>query len=143
MKRVLYFLMTLVSVSASAQTMKMVVTTKGEVVGRHVSTNANTYTVVTQDDFNVKKVGHRVVTYSASAGQGVVLMKDFGKQKVYATPSTSGKVIAEIQYEEGNVPECYSCLGKVNGWYKIEIYETGEVGYVRAYFFEWDGMCTC
>ena len=36
--------------------------------------------------------------------------------------------------------ECYDCLGKKNGWYKIKV--DGKIGYVRADLMNWDGMCT-
>ena len=41
---------------------------------------------------------------------------------------------------DGCVPDCYDCLGLVNGWFKIRI--NGKTGFVRADLMEWDGMCS-
>ena len=60
------------SMSACAQSMKMVVDKHGAVVGRYVKTNKTTYTVGVQDDGEVPIKGHRVVTFNAKDGQGVV-----------------------------------------------------------------------
>ncbi len=38
-------------------------------------------------------------------------------------------------YEEGEVPIMYDCLGKENGWYKINF--DGQIGYVRQDLVEW------
>ena len=124
-----------------AQSMKMVVDKKGEVVGRYVSTNANTYTVSVQDDYEVPKWGNRVVTFSAVKGQGIVYrnQEKVGNINVRRRPNTKSAVVARIPEFDG-VPDCYPCLGKLNGWYKIRI--DGVVGYVREDLACWDGMCT-
>ena len=131
-------------ICAQAQSMKMVVDSDGEVVGRLFKVNANTYTVTVQDVADVPKIGHRVVTFSAANGQGVVFRDQTrtGNINVRKGPSTKTAVIAKIvdTLAMGCVPDCYDCLGKTNGWYKIRI--DGKVGYVRADLMEWDGMCT-
>ena len=126
----------------SAQSMKMVVDSKGEVVGRHVRTNATTYTVSVQDDYDVPKTGNRVVTFSAEKGQGIVYRhRDRkGNINVRKGPSTKTAVIAKIPDDEGMLPDPFDCLGKGKGWYKIEI--DGKIGYVRGDLMSWDGMCT-
>ena len=57
-------------------------------------------------------------------------------------PSTKAAVIAKIADNtiSGYVPDCYDCLGKVNGWYKIRI--DGKIGFVRSDLVVWDGMCS-
>ena len=130
---------------ASAQSMKMVVDSRGNVVGRYEKTNASTYTVIVQDDFTVPKKGHRVVTFSAAKGQGVIFRDQSrtGNINVRKGPSTSAAIVAKIPDTTamGCVPDCYDCLGKSsNGWYKIRI--DGKVGYVRGDLVEWDGMCS-
>lgn len=127
--------------AAGAQSMKMVVDSKGEVVGRYVKTNATTYTVSVQDDYDVPKAGKRVVTYSAAVGQGIVYRNQerTGNTNVRKSPSLKAAVVTQIPEFDG-VPDCYPCLGKKNGWYKIRI--DGKVGYVRQDMAEWDGMCT-
>ena len=125
----------------SAQSMKMVVDNKGNVVGRYVKTNATTYTVDVQDTYDVPKAGNRVVTYSAAAGQGIVYRNQErkGNINVRKGPSTGHAVIGKIVEPDG-VPDTYPCLGKVNGWYKIRF--NGKIGYVREDMAEWDGMDT-
>ena len=125
----------------SAQSMKMVVDNKGNVVGRYVKTNATTYTVDVQDTYDVPKAGNRVVTYSAAAGQGIVYRNQArrGNINVRKGPSTNHAVIGKIVEPDG-VPDTYPCLGKVKGWYKIRF--NGKIGYVREDMAEWDGMDT-
>lgn len=128
----------------NAQSMKMVVDSRGNVVGRYVRTNKTTYTVDVQDTYNVSKRGNRVVTFSAANGQGVVYydQSHTGNLNVRKSPSTNAPVITQIIDPEpmGYVPDCYECLGKVNGWYKVRVND--KVGYVRGDLLEWDGMCT-
>lgn len=143
-KLILLFVALLGTVAATAQSMKMVVDSDGEAVGRYVKTKSNSYTVEVQDVYDVPKAGHRVVTFSAANGQGVVYRDQSrsGNINVRKGPSTKTAVIAKIPdtLAMGCVPDCYDCLGKTNGWYKLRI--DGKVGYVRADLMEWDGMCT-
>ena len=122
-----------------AQSMKMVVSSDGEVQGRYVRTNADTYTVDVQDEYDIPKAGNRVVTFSAVKGQGIVYRKGerVGNINVRKGPSLKYAVIAKIEDPEG-VPDAFPCLGKVKGWYKISI--DGKVGYVRQDMVNWDGM---
>ena len=142
MKRMMLIFATLLMwTGVNAQSMKMVVDSEGEVVGRLVKINATTYTVSTQEDTDVPKAGHRVVVYSAEKGQGIVY-RNFdrkGNINVRKGPSTKTAVIAKIPDCE-DLPDPYDCLGKVKGWYKIKI--DGKIGYVRADLMSWDGICT-
>lgn len=145
MKKFLLLALMLMGFSmVNAQSMKMVVDSRGNVVGRYVRTNKTTYTVDVQDTYNVSKRGNRVVTFSAANGQGVVYydQSHTGNLNVRKSPSTNAPVITQIIDPEpmGYVPDCYDCLGKVNGWYKVRV--NGKVGYVRGDLLEWDGMCT-
>ena len=134
----------LVSLPSNGQSMKMVVDKHGGVVGRYVKTNKTTYTVGVQDYVEVPMKGHRVVTFNAKDGQGIVYRDQnrTGNINVRKRPSTDAPVVAKIADNTilGYVPDCYDCLGKVNGWYKIRI--DGKVGFVRSDLVEWDGMCT-
>ena len=134
-------LFVMVAIVASAQSMKMVVDAKDEVVGRYVRTNATTYTIGVQDDVEIPKDGHRVVTYSAENGQGFIYRDQTrkGNINVRKGPSTKTQVVAKIPETDG-MPDVYDCLGKENGWYKIRI--DGKVGYVRGDLVKWDGMVT-
>lgn len=128
----------------NAQSMKMVVDSHGETVGRYVKTNKTTYTVNVQDSYTVPKKGKRVVTFSAAKGQGVVYydQSHTGNLNVRKSPSTNAPVITQIidPAPMGYVPDCYNCLGKVNGWYKVNV--DGKIGYVRGDLLDWDGMCS-
>ena len=139
-KRLILFLTTLLMCAGlNAQSMKMVVDDKGDVVGRLVKINATTYTVAVQDDYDVPKEGNKVVTFRADKGQGIVYPKNHGNINVRKAPTVKSAAIAKIPAFE-DLPDAYDCLGKVKGWYKIKI--DNKIGYVRADFMEWDGMCT-
>lgn len=141
---VLSFALLLVGLLSYAQSMKMVVDKHGKAVGRYVKTNKTTYTIGVQDDVEVPIKGHRVVTFSAKDGQGIIYRDQSrtGNINVRKRPSTDSPVVAKIADTTalGYVPDCYDCLGKVNGWYKIRI--DGKTGFVRSDLVEWDGMCT-
>lgn len=140
-RTVLTALAVLGCVAMSAQSMKMVVDRNGEVVGRYVRTNANTYTIGVQDDADIPKAGHRVVTFRAEAGQGILFRNEDkrGNINVRKSPSTKAAVVAKIPEFDG-APETFPCLGKFNGWYKTRV--NGKVGYVRCDLMNWDGMDT-
>jgi uncharacterized protein YdbL (DUF1318 family) len=143
MKKVLTLFFCLLTCSLmSAQSMKMVVDKKGEVVGRLVKVNADTYTISVQDDYDVPKAGLHVETFSAAKGQGIVYRDQVrvGNINVRKGPSTKSAIIAKIADSRGMIPDDYPCLGLVNGWYKIRI--NGKIGYVRKDLMCWDGMCT-
>ena len=134
----------LVSLPSNGQSMNMVVDKHGGVVGRYVKTNKTTYTVGVQDYVEVPMKGHRVVTFNAKDGQGIVYRDQnrTGNINVRKRPSTDAPVVAKIADNTilGYVPDCYDCLGKVNGWYKIRI--DGKIGFVRSDLVEWNGMCS-
>ena len=140
-KLLLMIAVSLLSLGMSAQSMKMVVDSKGNVVGRLVKVNADTYTVAVQDDYDVPKEGNHVVTFSAEKGQGIVYRHEdkVGNINVRKGPSTKTAIIGKIA-DTDYVPDAYDCLGKVKGWYKIDF--NGKVGYVREDLLRWDGMCT-
>lgn len=125
---------------AFSQSRKMVVDSKGNVEGRYVRTNKNTYTCLTQDEFDVPIQGHHITTFSAENGDGVLYPQKPGKINVRNNPSTNGNIIGKIIYDSGYLPEAYPCLGKVNGWYKTKV--NGKIGYVKADLMEWDAICT-
>ena len=141
LRLLLLLMLATVCSSAGAQSMKMVVDSHGNAVGRYVKTNQTTYTVTVQDEAQIPKEGHRVVTFSADKGQGIVYRDQTrsGNINVRKGPSTNTAVIAKIPENDG-IPDVFDCLGKTNGWYKIRI--NGKVGYVKADLMEWDGMCT-
>ena len=126
----------------NAQSMKMVVNSRGNVVGRYVESGKSTYYISVQDVATVPKRGHRIVTFSAAKDQGVVFydQSHTGNLNVRKSPSTNAPIVTQIPDPGDYVPDCYNCLGKVNGWYKVRV--NGKVGYVRGDLLEWDGMCT-
>lgn len=124
---------------ASVDTMEMVVDRHGNVVGRLVSNNANTYTISVQDDSEVSKIGNKIVTFRAKDGQGILYTKR-KHVNIRQQPNLESTVIGQISYKDGYVPEAYPCLGKTDEWYKIKVND--KVGYVRHDLVEWDGMNT-
>ena len=128
------------SATAFAQSMKVVVDSAGNVVGRYVRTNADTYTVGVQDIFDVSKSGKRVVKYKASKGRGVIWCKSVGRVNVYSRASKKSDIIGQLIYEDGYVPDTYPCLGKKHGWYKIKIND--KEGYVSDKLVNWDAIDT-
>lgn len=136
----LLLLTSAVTIPAFPQSMKMVVDTKGNIVGRYVRTNADSYTVGVQDIYNVSKSGNKIVTFRAENGQGVIWCKQIGKVNVYSSPSTEGEIIGHLVYEDGYVPDTYQCLGKKKGWYMVKI--DRKTGYVHGDAVQWDGMDT-
>ena len=125
--------------AATPSQMKMVIDDQGNVVGRYVRTNENTYTVLVQDDTEVPIAGHTVVTYSAKNGQGVIVTRRTNVN-VRTEPRLEAPAFIQISCPQGEMPKTYPCLGKTNGWYKILI--KGKEGYVRHDLVEWDGMDT-
>ena len=125
--------------AASVDSMKMVVDYHGNLVGRYVRTNSNTYTVAVQDTYDVPKAGNRLTTYSAKNGQGI-LYTYRTHVNIRQQPTTESPVVTQISYDKNSVPETYPCLGKSNDWYKILV--NGREGYVRQDLVVWDGMDT-
>ena len=86
----------------SAQSMKVVVSGEGEVLGRLVKTNATTYSVCVQDDYDVPKAGTHVEVFSAEKGQGIVYRHPdrVGNINVRKGPGTKYPVVAQMTEEE-------------------------------------------
>ena len=125
--------------AASVDHMKMVIDSRGNVVGRYVRTNQTSYTVAVQDDVEVPKLGHKIVEYSARNGQGIVYTLRTNVN-VRTQPDLKSSIICQITTKSGEMPQTYPCLGKTQGWYKIRI--RGTQGYVRHDLVIWDGMDT-
>ena len=125
--------------AASVDHMKMVIDSRGNVVGRYVRTNQTSYTVAVQDDVEVPKLGHKIVEYSAKNGQGIVYTLRTNVN-VRTQPDLKSSIICQITTKAGEMPQTYPCLGKTQGWYKIRI--RGTQGYVRHDLVIWDGMDT-
>ena len=137
MKKLIFFLFALSICSlAYSQSVKVVVDRDGTIVGELVKVNKNTYTVENQDIFEVQKSGTKIITVSASAGQGTLECKNPGIVNVRSKPSTSSSIIGKMISEDGDLPETYQCLGKVKGWYKVRI--NGKTGYVREDLVFWN-----
>lgn len=118
---------------------EVVVDSRGELVGSYCGTEGNNYIAFTQDYVTVPKAGHKIVKYSAEAGQGVLTCKNPGVVNVRSIPSTSGEIVGRMICEEGDLPDCYDCLGKQNGWYKVRV--GNRIGYVRQDLVTWDAFC--
>lgn len=136
----LLLIFSLAAAPAFSQSMKVVVDSTGNVLGRYVRTNAESYTVGVQDIFDVPMRGNKVADYCAKKGQGVIWCKNVGRVNVYSMPSDKAEVVGHMVYEDGYVPETYPCLGKIRGWYKVKI--DGRDGYVAARSVNWDAIDT-
>ncbi len=131
-------------VTVDAQTensMKVVVTNDGSLVGCYVRETDSTYVANPLDwEEVVSKKEGRVEIWTPEKGKGFVYRADGvrGNINVRKGPSTKTAVVAKITEEDSNkdYPDfAFDCLGKKNGWYKIKI--KGKVGYVREDLVGW------
>ena len=125
---------------SNATRMKVIILSDGA-VARYAGEDENTYTGEIQDTFSIPKEGSKVETWSASAGQGVVYMKNPGMVQVLYEPGPTAGVKCDIIYEEGMCPDTYRCLGLNDGWYEISLGEGGS-GFVQARLMNWDAIDT-
>ena len=125
---------------SAATEMKVIILADGTVT-RYVSEDEDSYTAEIQDIFAVKKEGASVEIWSAAEGKGIVYMKTPGMVQVLYEPDPAAGVKREICYEEGTCPSTYRCLGLKDGWYEIDMGESGS-GYVQAGYMNWDAIDT-
>lgn len=145
MKRILFIVIALMAMlTVNAQwnnSLKVVVTSDGMLVGRYVRQTATTYVANPVDwEVEVPKKGHRVEVWTPEKGKGFVVRRDgvTGNINVRKGPSTKTAVVTQITEadSEKDYPDnVFECRGKTNGWYKISI--KGKVGYVRQDLVEW------
>jgi hypothetical protein len=117
-----------------------VVVKDGECQGVLIEEKADTYLVSVQDDIEIPKEGASVELWKASDGKGVVYLKDWGSEKIYAGPDASSEVIGTTTYEEGELPETYACLGLEDGWFKIQFAD--RQGYIQTSKVDWTALDT-
>ena len=126
---------------AQQNSMKVVVSNDGTLVGRYVRQTATTYIANPVDwEEEVPKKGYRVEIWTPEKGKGHVGRRGDvnGNINVRKGPSVKTPVITQITEADGekDYPDCFFVfLGKVNGWYKIRI--KGKVGYVRQDLVDW------
>ncbi len=146
MKRIVLSLLVLLCVgAASAQrernSMKVVVTNDGTLVGRYVRQTATHYIANPLDwEEKILKKDGRVEIWTPEKGKGFVVRRDgvTGNINVRQGPSTRFAVVSTITEEDSkkDYPECaFDCLGRKNGWYKIRI--KGTTGWVRQDLVYW------
>ena len=125
----------------SQNSMKVVVSNDGMLVGRYVRQTATTYIANPVDwEEEVPKKGYRVEIWTPEKGKGFVVRRPGvkGNINVRKGPSVNTAVVTKITEADGekDYPDCaFDCLGKVKGWYKIRI--KGMVGFVRQDLVEW------
>ncbi len=125
----------------SQNSMKVVVSNDGMLVGRYVRQTATTYIANPVDwEEEVPKKGYRVEIWTPEKGKGFVVRRPGvkGNINVRKGPSVNTAVVTKITEADGekDYPDCaFDCLGKVKGWYKIRI--KGLVGFVRQDLVEW------
>lgn len=115
---------------------------------RYLADCGDSYFVSVQDYVTIKKKGCRIVDYQADKGQGWLTINPDKARcvNVRLRPTYKSAVRCTICTEEGELPECYPCLGlETNApdgylWFKIKV--NGKVGYVRQDLMVWDALCT-
>ena len=117
-----------------------VVVKDGICQGVLIEEKADTYIVSVQDDIEIPKEGASVELWKAADGKGVVFLKDWGSESIYASPDASSEVIGTTTYEEGELPETYKCLGLENGWFKIQFADSQ--GYIQTSKVDWTAINT-
>lgn len=144
MKKILLALVLIFGISvADAQTnsLKVVVSDDGMLVGRYVRQTDSTYIANPVDwEEEVPKDGFRVEVWTPEKGKGFVIRKDEvrGNINVRKQPSIKSAIIDKITEADGRKdnPDCsFDCLGKTGEWFKISI--RGKVGYVRQDLVDW------
>ncbi len=144
MKRIIIALIALIGITtANAQqnSLKVVVTSDGMLVGRYIRQTATTYIANPVDwEEEVPKKGHRVEIWTPEKGKGFVTRRDgvTGNLNVRRGPSKNTQIVAVITEADSNrdYPDnVFDCLGKTNGWYKIRV--KGKVGYIRQDLVSW------
>ena len=144
MKIILFVLFLICGISvADAQTnsLKVVVSDDGLLVGRYVRQTDSTYIANPVDwEEEVPKKGFRVEVWTPEKGKGFVVRKDEvrGNINVRKQPSINSAIVDKITEADGrkDYPDCsFDCLGKKGEWFKISI--RGKVGYVRQDLVNW------
>ena len=129
------------SACAQKNSMKVVVSNDGSLIGKYVRQTNTTYIANPLDwEEEVSKKDSRVEIWTPEKGKGHVIRRDGvkGNINVRKGPSINTAVVTKITEADSNkdYPDCFfDCLGKINGWYKIRI--KGIVGYVRQDLVEW------
>lgn len=129
----------MVTCQIKAQSAKVVIDSKGN-ARRYLEENDSCYHIEVQDDVWISKKGCLVELWSASKGQGYLIMNNFGTVNIRQHPHLKAKVIERITWVE-DLPECMPCLGKVKGWYKVKS-PNGKTGFVSAELVTWDSICS-
>ncbi len=136
-----FILMCAASACAQKNSMKVVVSNDGSLIGKYVRQTNTTYIANPLDwEEEVSKKDSRVEIWTPEKGKGHVIRRDGvkGNINVRKGPSINTAVVTKITEADSNkdYPDCFfDCLGKINGWYKIRI--KGIVGYVRQDLVEW------
>lgn len=119
--------------------MKVIIDNEG-VVGRYIGENETSYQGEIQDTYRVEKDKARTEMFRACDGQGIITLKASGKKPVFSCPDIKSDVVGTMIYEEGYVPEVYSCLGYIKGWFLTDI--DGKSGYIQENLVSWDPINT-
>ncbi len=114
---------------------------------RYIADSGDSYFVEVQDYATVPKKGCRVEEYSASNGQGYLVINSEAARRVNVRrhPTVKSQVICTISDTEGELPEVYPCLGLSTApdgymWYKTTV--NGKTGYIRQNLMQWDAINT-
>lgn len=116
---------------------------------RYIGTCGNQYLVEVQDYGLVPKAGHKLELYSVEDGKGwLIIAPEYKAVNIRERPSAQSPIVTTIHSEEGELPEAYRCLGKIDDddptvwkqWYYIQV--GNKKGYVNANLMLWDAINT-
>ena len=108
MKRILFVMIAflgMLTVNAQNNSLKVVVTADGDLVGRYVRQTSTTYIANPLDwEVEVSKKDHRVEIWTPEKGKGFVVRRDgvTGNLNVRKGPSTRYAVVCQITEEDSN-----------------------------------------
>ena len=116
---------------------------------RYIGTCGNQYLVEVQDYGLVPKASSKLKLYNAEHGKGwLVIAPEYTGVNIRERPSAKSPIITTIHSEEGELPEAYPCLDKIEDddpnvwkqWYYIQV--GNKKGYVNANLMLWDAINT-
>ena len=122
---------------------------EGKELGRYIGTSGDRSLVEVQDYGLVPKASSKLVLYSAEDGRGwLVIAPEYTGVNIRERPSAQSPIVTTIHSEEGELPEAYRCLGKIDDddptvwkqWYYIQV--GNKKGYVNANLMVWDAINT-
>lgn len=115
-----------------------VIVSRDGMIARYLTENKDEYIGEIQDTVRFPRRSSKVETWYASDGKGIVSLKEPGEAPAYAEPDSTARVVGKLIFEYGYCPDCYDCLGLMDGWFKVRL--SGAEGYIREEYVNWDAI---